>query len=152
MKRHFSPCIRLSVNGSRPGRGSAAAKTSLQRRGAIIIFAMLALLLASLMIAALMRMTVLSHQQMIRDEFRVQAGLLADAGCERALARLSEQVDWKGDAWKISDDDIASGFGADVLTTVENEPESNRKLVKVVAQYPVDHPSVVRVIRQRKTP
>lgn len=152
MKRHFSSCVRLTTSGSRFGRGSAPAKPSLRRRGAAIIFAMLALLLASLMIAALMRMTVLSQQQMVRDEFRVQAGLLADAGCERALVRLSEQADWKGDVWTFSAADLGSGFGAEVLTTIEDEPESNRKIVKIVAEYPVNHSSVVRVIRQRKTP
>jgi type II secretory pathway component PulK len=53
------------------------------RHGAAMVLALLALLVASMMIAALMRTAAMSHRQLKRDEFRLQASLLADAGCER---------------------------------------------------------------------
>ena len=130
--------------GKPPGR--------VRRRGAAIIFAMLALLLASMMIAALLQMTAVSQRQMLREQFRLQAGLLADAGLQRAIVRLQNQPDWNDEVWQISSDDLTTGFAAEVRMTVEEEPDSTAKILKVTAQYPVNNPSVVRVIRQRRMP
>ena len=138
MKRHSS--LRESTNAS------------VRRRGAAIIFAMVALLLASMMIAALLQMTAVSHRQMLREQFRLQAGLLADAGLQRALVRLQNQPDWKDEVWQISSDDLSTGFAAEIRMTVEEVLNSTSKIVKVTAQYPLNNPSVVRVIRQRRMP
>ena len=68
-------------------------KSATSRPGATIVLAMLALLLASLLIAGLLKTVSMSHRQLKRDEFRIQASLLADASYGRALSLMRSQPD-----------------------------------------------------------
>ena len=59
------------------------------RRGAIIVFAILALLVVSMLGAALLRTVSQSKQQLQREALHTQAVWLADSGAARAVAQLN---------------------------------------------------------------
>lgn len=133
---------------SETGRRDCSRRVS--RRGAAIVFAMLALLTATIMITTLMRTVALIHRQMGRDVYLVQAGLLADAGVQRAELQMKNQADWKEGVWTVSGDELGTGLSAKVRMSIESHPaRSERPILKVIAEYPADHPSIVRVIRQK---
>jgi len=134
---------------SRPG----PSRPGPSRRGAVMVFALIALLVASLMIASLLRTASMSHRQLKRDEFRIQASLLADAGCQRAIWLLRKKPDWATDEWEIPEDQLAPGRTASVRLSITKDPSvPDRRIVIAIADFPVGHSDRVRVTRQRSVP
>lgn len=118
------------------------------RRGTAMVFALIALLLTSLMIAGLLRTVSMSHRQLKREEFRLQASLLADAGCARAVARLRDQPDFTNETWKIAAGELSSDRSAVVELKVTTKMDARgERIVSATAEYPTGQPDVVRVTR-----
>ena len=123
------------------------------RRGAAMVFALMALLVASMMIAALMKTTAMSHRQLKRDEYRLQASLLADAGCDRAVMLLKLKPDFTTEEWKVPAEQLSSERTASVRLSVTNDTaQPTRRIVSVTAEYPSGDPDLVRVTRHRPVP
>lgn len=123
------------------------------RRGAAMLIALMALLVSSLIIAALLRTAALSHRQLKREEYRIQASLLADAGYQRALWKLQSNPEWLGDEWVLGEEQLAPGRTAKVkITVAADSQESGLRAVTATADYPVDHPDRVRIVRKRNIP
>lgn len=123
------------------------------RRGAAMVFALMALLVASMMIAALLRTTAMSHRQLKRDEFRLQANLLADAGCDRAMILLKIKPDFTTEEWIVPAEQLSSDRTATVrLSVVTDTIQPAHRMVSVIAEYPTGHPDLVRVTRSRPVP
>ncbi len=123
------------------------------RRGSAIVFALVALFVASLMIASLLRTASMSHRQLLRDEFRTQAHLLADAGGERALAQLRKQPDFTDEVWTVPADQLGFERTAVVRLKVITDPvRSAKRIVAITAEYPAGNPDVVRVSRELIAP
>jgi len=121
---------------------------STDRSGAIMIFILIALLVASIIVAATVRTTGMSYRQLKRDEIRLQASLLVDAGRRRTLVRLSEDESFTGERWKIVDGQLGLDRPAIITTTVElteSKPEERR--ITAVAEFPIGHPDQVRLTR-----
>lgn len=115
-----------------------------------MVLALIALLVSSLMIGSLLRTSALSHRQLKRDEYRIQASLLADAGCQKALLHLQNNPDWTTSEWVIAEAHFGPGRSASVQLSVSSDPLApDRRLVTAVADFPVAHPDRVRVTRQR---
>ena len=123
------------------------------RRGAAMVFALMALLVASMLIAALLRTTALSHRQLKRDEYRLQANLLADAGYDRAVKTLKIKPDFTTEEWKVPAEQLSSERTALVrLSVTTDTTQPKRRIVSVIAEYPSGHPDLVRVTRSRPVP
>ena len=119
------------------------------RRGAAIVFSLIALLVASMLIAALIRMTGLAHRQMVNEELRAQANLIADSACDRGLASSSREADFRDETWHISAAQLRNGHEARVLIQViSDETDAEKKFLTVMVEYPLSHPNLVRVRRR----
>ena len=119
------------------------------RRAAIIVFVMIALLVATLLSAELVKMAGMSHRLIKRDEWSVQANRLAEAGCARALALLERDPIFSVDEWNISAGQMPSGQAAVVrIVTKPSESNTADRIILVVAEYPFDHPDIVRATRE----
>ena len=128
-------------------------RTKPSRRGAAMVFALMAILVASMLIAALLRTTAMSHRQLKRDEYRLQANLLADAGCDRALVLLKIKPDFTTEEWKVPAEQLSPDRTATVRLSVTNDTtQPERRMVSVIAEYPTGHPDLVRVTRSRPVP
>ena len=118
------------------------------RIGATMVIALLALLFGSLVIAGLLRTVSMSHRQLKCDEFRMQAILLADAGCARAMTLLRTQQDFTDAIWNVPAGQLPSGRTAMVRMTVSPDPiQPTKRIVSVVAEYPLGHRDLVRFTR-----
>lgn len=125
------------------------ASTPCSRSGTILVFAMIALLVVSMIGAAMLSMAVASMRQIQREHQQLQADWLLDSGCQRALTRLRLQADYTGEDWKVSAEQAQTSFNALVRITVTPDPDmATQQLVSVVAEYPQDSP---QPIRARKT-
>ena len=128
-----------------------SVRTDPPRAGAAMVLGLILLLVASLMIAALMRTAAMSHRQLKRDEFRLQASLLADAGCDRALAILRSRPELTSDEWVVPAEQLAPDRTAIVhLSVAPDSLNPNQRIVTSVAEFPVGHPDLVRITRQRR--
>jgi type II secretory pathway component PulK len=122
------------------------------RRGAILVFAMIALLVVSMIGASLMRTAILSLRQLQREQLQLQTAWLADSGCQRALFRLHRDSSYTGEDWAISADQLKAG-SALVHITIAPAPDSKMKqIVTVVAHYPEGTNQQIRISRQMVIP
>ncbi len=118
-----------------------------------MVFALMALLVASMLIAALLRTSAMSHRQLKRDEYRLQANLLADAGYDRAVKTLKIRPDFTTEEWKVPEEQLSPERTALVrLSVTPDTTQRKRRIVSVIAEYPSGDPNLVRVTRNRSVP
>lgn len=123
------------------------------RRGAVLIFAMMAMLVGSMLIVALMRTASLTHRTLKQEEIRLQANQLADAGCSRLIRLLQKNPEFTDEAWTVPPEQLEPGRTATVRMKVSTDTaKPNRKLAKVEVEYPVGHPDLVRITREIPLP
>jgi hypothetical protein len=118
-----------------------------RRQGAIAVIALIALLVASMIGATLVKMTLAHARQIRTEEVRLQCGWLVQSGLDRAEARLAGQPGYTGETWDVPAAELAGP--AQVQITVEPvENESSRRSVTVVAVYPVQATLRARLSRR----
>jgi type II secretory pathway component PulK len=120
-----------------------------RQRGTIILFAMLALLIVSMLGASLVRTVAVSHQQLLREQLRMQAVWLAESGCDRAVSQLRRSSAYMGEVWSVPAEQLSADRTAVVRIRVEADPKSEiRRIVAVTAEYPAASSQAVRISRQ----
>ncbi len=135
---------------------------SAPRRGTVLVMALACLVILGVLQVLLVQAAVarrrLSHEQ----AFRHQARWLAEAGIERAAARLAAEADYRGETWQVSAEELPpSGQGASQPASVEIDVQSataaadqrsddraNERMVRVRAAYPRDLPR--RVVYEKQ--
>lgn len=119
------------------------------RRGTMLVFAMIALLVTTMIGASLMRTTVVSMRQIQREQQQVQAHWLAEAGCQRALAKIHSDKQYVGETWDVPAEQLQSSAGATVRITIDGEiAESTARTVIAIAEYPKASAQPVRVTKR----
>lgn len=104
----------------------------LSRRGAALVMAMVALLVVTLMSAALVQSLVTGQRQSRRYCDELQAQWLAEAGLERAVVRLARDAQYRGETWRS---EVRGELGSVTITV---EPET-KKIVAEAVYPPEDH-------------
>lgn len=131
------------------------------RRGLTTVAVLICFVVLGLMITALVKLGVAYRDQIRTTERRLQAEWLAEAGVDRALAKLSHSADYKGETWQIPVDELGlpavkeseKGPAAVVKIEVERaKGENGGRIVRVRADYPPDPPKRVRVSREVVAP
>ena len=119
------------------------------RRGAIIVFAIIALLVVSMLGAALLRTVSLSNQQLQRETLHTQAVWLADSGAARAVARMNAAPDYTGETWAVPAEQLSAGRTASVRIAVSPESDHpERTVIAATAEYPQDSPTAIRITKR----
>ncbi len=135
------------------GKKQRLPPTTPARSGAAIVFGLIALLVASMLIAVLLRTAAMSHRQLKRDEFRMQASLLADAGIARAIARIQTQPEFDEEVWTVPADHFSFDRTAVVRWKIAADNDNQTlRMVSVTAEFPSGHPDVVRISRKLRIP
>ena len=111
------------------------------RQGAALIFAMIALLLASVIGAALLKTALTQRRQARREQNRAQSEWLAESGAERAAALLARNAGYKGETWNVAATELGGHLSGRVVITVTPVPsDSNKRRINVTADFPADTP------------
>ncbi|MGD9646189.1 MAG: hypothetical protein AB7U73_10800 [Pirellulales bacterium] len=114
------------------------SRQTLRRRGATTIFLVVSLAVLGVVCAATFQAIALRQRLARHEQYRDQAWWLAEAGLERALARLQVEPSYTSETWHISATEL--GGASDALVTVQVHAvgeESGRREVVAVADYPV---------------
>ena len=115
------------------------------RRGAAILIVMVCLLLASMLGASLVNLALAQRKQARRAQLHLQATWLAESGLERAAAQLARDPEYAGETWKLPENGPA---GLVRIEVNKDEANTNRRVVRVVADYPRDTAHRARVSKQ----
>jgi hypothetical protein len=112
--------------------------------------AVLVCLVVITMIAGVLLKAGRAQRERVRaQERRLQAEWLAEAGIQRALARLAADSGYRGESWEIAARDLESPDAALIAIAVEPASEDPSRLrVRARADYPRDPPSRVRHTKQ----
>jgi Tfp pilus assembly protein PilV len=103
----------------------------------VLLFVLAVIAIATVRMVALARTMVSARQELQIQEWQLQAGWLAQAGLQRAAARLRERSDYAGETWKVSAEEMGGSDGAVVRIEVDKlAGEPGRRRVRVVADYP----------------
>ncbi len=111
------------------------------RRGAVVLFAIIALLLTSIIGGSLLKTALAQRRFALRDQTRLQSIWLAESGVERAAAMLSRDSNYTGETWSLPASDIGGNKAAEVIINIETVDDvPNRRRVTVIADYPQNLP------------
>ena len=109
------------------------------RRGAVVVVAMITLLLVSMIGVSLVRLALAQQKQVQREQLRLQAEWLTEAGLNRGAARLAADPEYMGEDWQIEAQALKSRRGGSVRIAVEPaEPQSAEGTLRVIATFPAD--------------
>jgi len=123
------------------------------RRGAIMVFAIIALLVTTMIGASLLRTAIASTRQIQREQQQIQATWLADAGCQRALAMSRKDPKYVGESWDVSPEQLQSPSGAMVTISIETGSTPNtERTVTAIAEYPKASSQAIRVTKKITIP
>ncbi|WP_165251450.1 type IV pilus modification PilV family protein [Paludisphaera soli] len=127
-----------------------------RRRGLTSVAVLVLLFVIALIATELVRLGVAYRDRTRTQERAVQADLLAEAGVDRALARLSAEPDYRGERWEIPAGALGAATGDDpaalVTIRVESDPNGGAPTVRVQADYPPDPPRRARSSREVTLP
>jgi type II secretory pathway component PulK len=121
----------------------------MHRRGAILIVALVCLAVAAVLFVVLAKQAATEHRVSQSRQWAVQAQWLAEAGVERAVARLAADAAYNGETWSISAEQLASPSSAVVrIRTEAIDDQPDRRIIHVEADYPNDLQHRARQIKQ----
>jgi len=135
-----------------------------RRRGLTTVAVLICLLVLGLICGVLVKLGVAYRDRVRTEERRLQAEWLAEAGVDRALARLARDPEYAGESWEIPADALAlatsqrpeKGPAAVVAIEVGRaEDQGGGWIVRARADYPPAPPRRVRASREvvvSKTP
>ena len=127
----------------------STVKNPQRRRGAIMIVAMVALMLSSVLLASLIKCGVEQRKQLRFEQHRLQAEWMAESALSRALDRLKTDPGYRGEDWRIPPDELDGLHSGIVTITVKGADEKPRtQIVSVEAVYPAGEPRFARRTRQ----
>lgn len=124
------------------------------RTGAVLVIALICLLLLTALAASLVRTALMQREQVIHDEWQLQAEWLAEAALDRALMQLNASADYEGEEWLPESNDKAAPPGRIRIAILQEEGESGARLARitVTADVPADAQQRARVQRSLLVP
>ncbi len=117
------------------GRGMRAGRPP--RKGAIFVGVLVALVLVACLMWALTRNLLSVQRQTLRHQWSLQSLILAEAGLERAKARLERAPDYAGERWEIAADPLVHRPAAVVEIRILSDNVSHQHRITSVARFPL---------------
>lgn len=140
----LSPCL---INTQR--RVAPQKRQQPTRRGAVLIMALVCLALIAALGGTLLRWAALEHKLLRSQEQASQARWLAEAGLERAAARLARDAGYTGETWEIAPADLPSAEAARVrLSVTPVAGQDERRSIEVDVEYPLEAGGATRVHKE----
>jgi hypothetical protein len=117
------------------GRGSNPSSPS----GTVLVCVLVCMSVASALVVATTRTALQAHRQLRRQRQLQQTELLVEAGIERAVWRLGEDAEYRGETWNLAPNTLP-GYGAprvQIVVTSDPVRSSLSHRIHVVARLPV---------------
>jgi Tfp pilus assembly protein PilX len=121
--------------------------TTANRRGVALLTAIVCLAVIAAICGSLIKVVHAQRQQTRLEERKLQAEWLAEAGLERAAAKLINSQDYSGEIWQIAATEFA-GRGSVKISVEKIVDQPAKRLVRVQADYPADSDGRARQSKQ----
>jgi len=118
-----------------------------RKQGAVLVCVIVCLAVVTLLLAGMLKRTLLTRRQIRTERHARQTEWLVQAGAERAAFRLAGDAEYTGEMWPLAADAIV-GTDPGVVSISVNRDSTNRASVQVVAEYPSG--TVASIRRTRK--
>ena len=118
-----------------------------QDRGAVLVCVIVCVAIATLLLAGMLKNTLLTRRQIRTERHARQTEWLVQAGAERAAFRLASDAEYNGERWALSADAMA-GADSGVVTISVNHDQEDHARVQVIAEYPSDNVFSIRRTRE----
>lgn len=115
-----------------------AAVPAGKRRGFLLLIALAALTVATLLFGIWVRASLAAARAQRLQEHRLQAEWIAQSALGRAAAQLRLNRKYKGETWQLSSTDLSGRGAARVTIGVNATSEQSRFRLDVRATYPTD--------------
>lgn len=136
-----------------PTDGAAKPRGTLRRKpapkAAVMVAVLVCVGLAGLLMLGILRQMITRRAEVDLAGRTLQARWLAEAGLERAAARLAEDPGYSGETWQLPAGVLSGSEGATVhvqVRRVAGSPECLQVLVE--ADYPADPLYRVRMVKE----
>ncbi|HUY91369.1 MAG TPA: PilX N-terminal domain-containing pilus assembly protein [Pirellulales bacterium] len=114
-------------------------RQSQNRRGAVLVIALVAITIFAMVGGALVRLAVMERKTVDGQQRQRQARRLAEAGVARAAARLASDPAYRGETWSLAGAEAVAGQPAQVTIEVNEVPEKpGWRRITAAADYPSD--------------
>lgn len=117
-----------------------------RKRGAVLVCVIACLAVAMLLLAGMLKRTLLTMRQIRTERQLRQTEWLVQAGVERAAFRLASDVEYTGEAWSLSAEEIVGTDPGRVNISVRRD-STDRASVQVVAEFPSGRVTSIRRTR-----
>ncbi len=109
------------------------------RSGVVLVAVLVALLVVTLISAAVVRGLVVQHRQARIEQQRTQAFWLAESALDRAIVRLQTNNEYTGETWQVSlAADGSDALGQAVIHVTPVEGSESQRSIQVEARWPKD--------------
>jgi Tfp pilus assembly protein PilX len=113
-----------------------------RRRGLTTVAVLALLIVLGLIASTIVALSATYHARSRTRDRASQSEALADAGLDRAFARLAADPEYKGERWEIPAASLglpaAEGAGPAAVVTIAVESEGEARTVRVQADHPVE--------------
>jgi hypothetical protein len=123
-----------------------------QRRGVVLVAALVCLLIVMTILGSTLLATLRSARQLHLERDLRQCELLFVAGMDRAAFRLTNEMDYRGETWKLPAPAIVGSGDGLVTIEVSRGPGGDSPQVTVVAEYPTGSELSIRRSRTFQVP
>jgi len=106
-----------------------------QPRGVAVLILLISLGIVAVLLSLLLRQAALARRAYQQDRQTLQAEWLAEAGVERAAARLAADAKYTGETWQVPARDLKGNDGGEVRIKID-AAASGRSTLHVEADYP----------------
>ena len=106
------------------------------RRGALIVVALVGIVLATAISASLLKSALAEVKLTLREQNRLQSVWLSESGIDRAVARLESDPAYTGETWEIPAELLGAKESGSVEIQVEPAGEENQLQITAVALFP----------------
>ena len=105
------------------------------RIGAVLICVLVCIAVVAMLLAGMIRNTLMTRRQLRTEQHARQAAWLVQAGAERAAFQLAKDSKYEGESWGLEPGEIVGSHPGQINITVD-QLSSERVIATVVAEYP----------------
>jgi type II secretory pathway component PulK len=115
-----------------------------KRRGTVIVATLVCLLVVMAILGTMFRGTLRDLRQLRTERDLLQAELLLQAGRERAIYRLVNDTNYRGETWNLPADAISDKGEGRVTIEITSAESQKAGTAKILAEYPLGSDSSIR--------
>jgi Tfp pilus assembly protein PilX len=140
--------MRTSFHKLESGLPLARLRGRANRKRGVVLIAVLVLFAVSLTLFGLWSQSVIrEHSRLATQQFRVQAGRLAEAGLQRAVSRRATDTKYADEVWTVAATELDKTHTAQVRIHVTPASDTSGIRYEATAEFPVGVPRRVQITK-----